>query len=52
MKQIVQTWTGWDGQNWDWRKAKALVAAGAGCAVSYVAAKTGINRYTPTRINL
>ena len=42
---MMALWTGWDGSNWKWNRASALMAAGAGGAASMVAAKSGINRY-------
>ena len=54
MKQIVKTWTGWDmvGGGWNWKDARAAIAVGAGCGVSMVASKVGLNRYTPKGINI
>jgi len=42
---VLDLWTGWNGSDWNWRRADALVAAGAGAGVSMVASKVGLNRY-------
>ncbi|GAG58400.1 unnamed protein product [marine sediment metagenome] len=45
LDKVLDLWTGWNGSDWNWRRADALVAAGAGAGVSMVASKVGLNRY-------
>ena len=45
--------TGYDpNHGWNWKWATSTIPMVAGCAVSMVASKAGLNRYTPTRINI
>lgn len=42
---------GFDG-SWDWTRMTFTLPTFAGCGVSYAAAKTGVNRYTPKGWNI
>lgn len=50
----VRNMTGYDYKKGTWDAANAgfLIPAAAGIGLSFVASKTGINRYTPKGINL
>ena len=52
--KVINGLTGYnmEKETWNIKRANALIPGLVGIGLSWAAAKTGINRYTPTRINL
>ena len=44
-QRVMSALTGWNGTDFNWRRATATIPMIGGAAVSMVAAKVGLNRY-------
>ena len=53
MNRVLISWTGYDSNyGWNAKWATSAVPLVAGLGASFIAAKTGVNRYTPKGINI
>lgn len=54
LNRVVSGIFGWDANNGNFAMSRmnAGIPLGLGIGGSYLAAKTGVNRYTPTKLNL
>lgn len=53
MNRVIISWTGYDSNyGWNWKWATSAVPLIVGAAATFVAVKSGINKWTPTGINI
>ena len=53
MGRVLISWTGYDSNyGWNAKWATSAIPLVAGLGASFIAAKTGVNRYTPKGINI